>query len=129
MLGVASADAECGEMVVAIDEHRAVEVGDAIRIRGADQRVEREGRRAVAARESVDERPDSGGLLRDGHGLIGLIGGRGTMDFGLSVDFGAFFPFVVLSVFGSMYTPEIESTFVTVDTLDRPFLFSNAIVI
>ena len=126
VLRVPSAGAKGGDVVVAIDHDRAVEISDAARIRGTDERVQRERGRAIAARESVDEGPHSGRLLRDGHGLIGLIGGNGTMDFGNGFPGVALARLAVLSAFGSTYTPEIESTFVTVATL---LLSLNAMVI
>lgn len=105
-----------GEMVVAIDHHGAIEIGDAGGVRGADQRVEGERRGPIASRESVDERPHSGGFVRDGHGWGGLVGGSGMMDFGNCLPGAPFARLVVVSTLGSMNTPYTESTVVTVET-------------
>ena len=56
-LGVAAARAQRREVVVAVDlDDGAIDVGDARRVGDADQRVQGERGRAVAARELVDER-------------------------------------------------------------------------
>lgn len=76
-LGVPACSAQRPQVVVAIDEHGAIEIRGALDIRRADERVQRERRRAVAARELVDERANSCGFGRRRHGFFG---GNGTTD-------------------------------------------------
>ena len=58
-LGVPARRAQRAEVVVAIDDARRDRNRRAARVGGADQRVQRERRRAVAARELVDERANA----------------------------------------------------------------------
>jgi len=75
--GVATSRAQRGEIVIAIDDDRAVELRRASEVGRADERVQREGGRPVTASEVLDELPNPCGFGRNGHGFFG---GTGTTD-------------------------------------------------
>src|SRR5438309_12133821 len=81
MFRVTAARADGGKVIVPVDQDRPVEVSRARRVGRADQGMKRKRRRSIATGQPVDERKDSGVLLRGCHGFLGG-GGNGTIDLG-----------------------------------------------
>lgn len=119
VFGVFSAGAKRGEIIVAIDEDHAIEIGIPRGVGRADQGMQGERDGPIAARQPVNERANTWRIDWSGHGFLG---GRGMMDLGSGFPLGPVFVGAAARcvesaiAFGSMKRPNTESAVVTVAT-------------
>src|SRR5215211_1808212 len=78
-LGIATCGPQRSQVVVAVDEYRAVELGQPVAVGRADEGMKCQRRRPITVGELVDQLPDPRRICGSGHGFFG---GNGMTDFG-----------------------------------------------